>query len=146
MQSSIQKGLDPQLALYRVSSAYKDDPIDRARVNEILWRVDERLRSDLEQKGHKKINEAILNETARILLRRDPGNMKHVDRVLWQTLVYEAQYGKHPTVWEIEKITEVVQRSQTLPTPTDQLAELKLDKSISSSIEKVFSGHEISIK
>jgi Ti-type conjugative transfer relaxase TraA len=144
LQSAIQKGLDPQQVLYRVSSVYKEDLIDRARVNEILWRVDDRLRPDLEQKGHRKINEAILNETARILLQRPQGKQSH--RVFWQTLVYEAQYGRNPAVWEVEKITEIIQRTQSSPDPKDRLEELSLDKSITRSCEKALFGHEISTK
>ena len=144
LQNAIQKGLDPQKALYRVSSLYKDDPIDRGRVNEILWRVDDRLRPDLEQNGQRKINEAILNETARILLQKDQGNKKHTPQVLWQTLIFEAQYGRTPVSWEIEKISEVVQKFHASPIPKDRSEELALDRSITSSCEKTFAGHEIS--
>jgi hypothetical protein len=41
--SALQKGIDPAQAIHRVSSLYStNDPADRARVNEVLWRVDER--------------------------------------------------------------------------------------------------------
>jgi hypothetical protein len=146
LQNSIQKGIDPQQALYRVSSMYRDDPIDLARINEILWRVDERLRPDLEQTGHKKLNEVILNETAKILLQQEEAPAEFSPRILWQTLVYKAQHGKDPTSWEIEKITEVIQKFPTSAIQRNRSEEFVIDKSITAACEKATSGYGISIE
>ncbi len=147
LEAAIQKGLDPQRVLYRVSSIYKDDPVDRARVNEILWRVEERLRPELDQKGHRKIDDAILNETAKILLRHSPEEQDFKKHALsWQILVYEAQYGRNPTTVEIEKFAELFQQFSSSSKILDRSERLAFDKSFACSFEKTFSGHKISAK
>lgn len=144
LQSVVSKGINPQQVLFRVSSIYKDDPIDRARANEILWRVDERLRADLEQRKHPKLNEVILNETARILLRQDQKNRDRNKELLnWQILVYEAQYGKDPASLEIERMGEVVRQFKLPSDSMDRSEKLALDRSITTAYEKTFSTYEI---
>jgi len=146
LQASTHKGIDPQQVLARLST-YESTFQNRCRTNEILWRVDERLRPELEQKlgnQFRKINEIILNETARLLLKNK--NPKHTD---WQILVYEAAHGKEPTSWEIEKITQTVEQSPLrlqLEKKNEAYASLALDKAFTSLCESAFSGHKIQPK
>jgi Ti-type conjugative transfer relaxase TraA len=153
--SSLQKGIDPIQVLHRVSSLYRiNDPNDRARVNEILWRVDARMRPELEQqKGSQfwKINEMILLETSRILLRQSQVqntlktklslNDEPLRRLTWQSLIYEAAHGKEPAHWEMDKMQNAIQK---LPVIKHQ-DKLPLDKVLTTAFEKALAGHEMTI-
>jgi Ti-type conjugative transfer relaxase TraA len=158
---SIHKGIDPQRALLRVS-AYGNTFAYRMRANEILWRVDERLRPELEQKfGNQfwKIDDVILNETARILLRdnqRIPthevqsSKLEEIQRRLnWQALVHEARHGKEPHTWEIEKFHQIIEPltlSKRFEEKDKNLADLALDQALSSACEKTFGRSSIDSK
>lgn len=120
LSSALQKGMDPQQVLYRCTSTYSGDPEAKARANEILWRVDERLRDELEKRfaGQTwKINEEILAQTCRILMpdtkREELISKMHCGadiskRLLWQVTIFQAQHGKMPTELEIGKMRTVI--------------------------------------
>ncbi len=110
------KGLDPVQVLYRVSGS-KEDVVERARANEVLWRVDERMRPDLEKKygaNHTKIHAEILSETAKILIQRGEiekrvgelgsASPEFLQRVSYQACLFTAANGKNPSESELDEI------------------------------------------
>lgn len=142
------KAIDPQQLVYRTSGNQ-----EKAKVNEILWRVDERLRSVLEIKFANqpwKINEEILSESARILIEAEKSqkNIKEVhgnfnmDNCLhWQVAIFRAQYGKDPVNWEIAKMKEVITLlGRSLP---PQLTDLDKDTAFTSGFEQAFFRKEM---
>jgi len=151
--SALQKGIDPVQVIHRISSLYSpNDPNDRMRANEILWRVDARMRPELEQqKGAQfwKINETILSETSRILLQQNEvGNTlkdklslseEPLRRLTWQSLVHEATHGKSPAVWEIDRMHGVAQKLPVFR----QEDRLLTDKVLAIAVEKSLAGHEM---
>lgn len=156
LDSSLQKGINPNQVIHRVSSLYRiNDPIDRARVNEILWRVDERIRPELETKNEplRNIHDTILNETAKILLKRNEWQDVIKDqitsglqsRLSWQILIYEAQYGRSPNDREITGIKEVLKLPVISQIPkSSKEEELGLDKILANMCQQAFSGQKIS--
>ena len=140
--SALEKGIDPAQVIHRLSSLYRaNDPYVKIRVNEILWRVDTRMRPELEKQNdgrYWKVNEAILSETSRILLQQ---NQTQNQRLTWQTLIYEAERGKKPTDVEIDRIQNIIQKFSGL-----RADELSLDRVLTTACEKHLKGHEMTIK
>ena len=128
---------------------------DRTRVNEILWRVDARMRPALEQqKGTQfwKINDTILSETSRILLQQhEVGNAlksklslndEPLRRLTWQSLFHEATHAKSPADYEIDRMHGVAQK---LPV-SKQEDRLLTDKVLAIAVEKSLAGHEVTVQ
>jgi hypothetical protein len=120
IDTAVEKGINPERVLSRVSGTYKDSALNLLRANEILWRVDERMRVSLEEKfgkQSKNIEETIINETAKILLMKegvekslssDPtSNRLFNSKLAWQQMIYEAQHAKDPAHWEMGKMKEM---------------------------------------
>jgi hypothetical protein len=73
LASSLQKAVNSERILHRLSIDLKD-LVQRNRVNEVLWRVDERLRGFLENKHgiqSKKVEEEITKETTKLILNQE---------------------------------------------------------------------------
>ena len=153
--SSWHKGINPEQVISRVSSSFKNDTIDKLRVNEILWRVDERLRPELEKRlsgQFWKVNNAILTETARILLRnkewepqlRYQVGKNSVSQISWQVMVFEAQYGRDPSNRELDKIKEVLMQANRMQiSKHNRTEELGFDKAVSFICEKHLAGQPV---
>ncbi|MBX9744393.1 MAG: AAA family ATPase [Chlamydiales bacterium] len=142
------KAIDPQQLLYRTSGNH-----EKSRANEILWRVDERLRSALEVKFANqpwKINEEILSEAAKILveaekpqkiIKRIHGDFNKEYHLSWQVAIYRAHHGKDPSDWEIAKMKEVITDLRSfLPS---QLTDLDMDKAFTKRFEQALSRKEM---
>ena len=157
--SILEKGIDPQQLLYRLSSIYKNNPVDLARVNEILWRVDERIRPELEKQGESmlKIRETILTESVRILLQHQKWQESYAKEstdlkssaghLAWQISIHEAQYGKKPTTWERETIQAVVEKYAFVQGGEDKkLQSFAMDKALAAACEKAIAGVELTVQ
>lgn len=154
--SALQKGIDPIQVIHRVSSLYRpNNPNDRARANEILWRVDARMRPELEQQNGSqfwKVNETILSETSRILLQQNEVenalkvklslNDESLRRLSWQSLVHEAAHGKSPADSEIDRMHSVAEKLPVLK----QEDKLLMDKILTIACERSLAGCEMTIK
>lgn len=148
LKDSPHKAIDPQQLLYRTSGN-----LEKARANEILWRVDERLRSVLEVKFANqpwKINEEILNEAARILveienpqktLKETQGSFDLGGHISWQIAIYRANHGKDPVDWEIVKMKKVI--TDLKGSMPSQLNCLVLDIAFTKGFEQAFSRKEL---
>ena len=145
--SSLQKGIDPQQVLYRVASLDPSDPDAKARANEILWRVDERLRDGLEKLfvGQPwKVTEEILLQTSRILMgtEKRQGMIQYDSeiskRLCWQMAVYQAQHGKNPSDWEIKEMRNSIGALWNVVSKEGN--DLAIDRVITNGCEKALSG------
>lgn len=153
--SALQKGIDPEQVLHRLSLDTKD-PIQKARANEILWRVDERLRPGLDEKygvQFWKTNEEILKETSRILLdqdkRRDELKDKFevsgavLEKLNYQISIGEAQQGRKLRMDEINAIKEVIQEHGHVLVPKTcekGMADFAIDKTLTLACDRALNG------
>lgn len=155
--SASHKGISPEQAISRVSFLFKNDSIDWIRVNEVLCRVDERLRPELEKKlgttQFWKVHDAILTETARILLRNKEWEDKFryqapkafVSHFSWQALIFEAQHGRDPSNRELDKIKTTLELATSLqPIKRGREEDLEMDKTLSIACDKSLAGYSLS--
>ncbi len=144
LRNAQHKSIDPQQLVHRTSST-----LDKANLNEILWRVDERLRPALEAThgGQSwKISEAIMSEAAQIVLRaakadeliRGISTGSDIEKELtWQIAVYRAQHGKDPAQWEVAKMKDAIVDYKGA-TPA-LFGDLERSKAISMRLDQPFS-------
>lgn len=120
-----QKGINPEQVMHRLVHQLGwdcNERVLRARVNEILWRVDERMRAGLEHEyggSDWKVHEKILGEVVRIFINQDRcrGEIQEklsvkgvlLERMTDQAMMYEAQEGKRPKLHELQMMKEVAQ-------------------------------------
>ncbi len=122
LATALHKGINPEHALLRLSLNPKD-PSQRMQVNEILWRVDERLRPSLEQKygDHSwKIQDEILKETQHLFLSQNKQKIdlkeKYglgsvvLEKLTYQVCLAQAQKGRNLRMNEIEILQETIQK------------------------------------
>lgn len=154
--SALQKGIDPVQILNRLSLDAKD-PIQKARANEVLWRVDERLRPGLEEKHGVqfwKINEEILKETSRIFLdqnlRKDELRAKFevdgavLERLNYQISIVEAQQGRKLKMGEINVIKGVIREHghvQMSKVDDKRMADFVIDKTLMVACDRGLNGY-----
>jgi Ti-type conjugative transfer relaxase TraA len=150
--SALEKGVDPQQILYRLPS-YEKKPAGQARVNEVLWRVDERLRPALEKNGEPfwKVHDAIRAETSRILLRKEEVSTVFKGKVAsycgWVALMHEANHGRAPTTWEMELIQKTAEKySIGQPSKMSRVSEFSVEQALNGAFEATLSGREMDKK
>lgn len=150
--SSIQKAVNSERVLHRLSIDSKDF-VQRNRVNEVLWRVDERLRPPLESKHgiqSMKIEEEIIKETTKIFLNQDKrkDELKEklgfdgpvLEKLNYQASILEAKQGRKLHMSEMHTIKEVIKEHGyvQLPKATDKaISDLALDKCLTDECERV---------
>ena len=145
LNSSLQKGIDPQQLLYRLSSCEQDQE-SKVRANEILWRVDERLRPMLEKEhGGKtwKVNEEILSETTKLLLKFED-EKKQGDvferRLAWQMVIHQASHGKDPAKNEMDKMRNVIAQQRSL---INNHSDLAIDRVLTKACKNALLGRDL---
>ncbi|HNA62825.1 MAG TPA: hypothetical protein PKW79_07090, partial [Rhabdochlamydiaceae bacterium] len=153
--SAQDKGIDAKQAVSRLGLDPKD-VFARARVNEVLWRVDERMRPGLELKYERqywKTNENILQETCRIFVeqgkRKDDLKEKCgvegvvLERLNYQTALFEASNGRLPKMHEMQIMKEVIRQDGHLNISRENeknVVDLGVEKMLASRCEKALSG------
>lgn len=152
-------GINPEQLLIRLS-LNPQDRVLRARLNEILWRVDERSRPVLEQKyGNQywKVQEEILKETQRLFLdqeKQKPGlrekfgiESQALESLSYQVCLARAQRGRNLKTNEIEVIKETIQQHGyvNLPKSIEKTTyKLLTDRLLSKACEKALEGVNMS--
>ena len=158
IDSAQEKGIDVKQAISRLGLDPRDGFV-KARINEILWRVDERMRSDLELKyggQYWKTNENILQETCRIFSeqekRKDELRVKHgveglvLERLNYQTSLFEASNGRPPKVNEIQTMKEVIRQHGHANISRENeknVVDFGVEKMLANRCEKALSGTEM---
>lgn len=152
--SALQKGIDPRQVGHRLSDFKKDDLLGVLRINEVLWRVDQRCRFGLEQAygtQFRKVNHEIIQETARILLKYESekdSELTEIDRKLaFQLALYEAKSGKEATLEQTIKIKETIQECGLLGSMSSKECkpvDLAIDKTLGFACEKVLVAGKLS--
>ena len=151
-----QKGIDPQQVVYQVSSLSDKSVVDWSRANEVLWRVDERLRGELEKQfGSQfwKMNEEILKEAAKVFIRHEgrlerlgSGGKQEFDaRLSWQVSLYEARQGKEPAPTEIEQMKGVIREfgSAGMRVEDKTVFDFSVDKVLANACDRVLLGYPL---
>jgi DNA primase len=111
----------------------KDLLVAKLQAKEILWRVEERMRSELEKKfggKHWEINQEILKETLQIFNRKVTiekqlqsnsgitGEMKH--KLAYQVMLHEALIGKQPSTIKIEEMKQAMTNTKAILSPNKE--------------------------
>lgn len=153
--SASQNGINLEQALLKLN--VNNDPVNKARINEILWRVDERLRPGLEKKNGVqfwKTNEEILKETSRILSDQEKrkGELKEkfgadvtIGKLTYQISVQEAAKGRKLRTAEVDLVKRVIQEHGHLHVPKDVgkgASELAVDKLLIAACDKAINSAE----
>lgn len=152
VSSGLKKGINPEEVFHRVSSLNNESPLEKARINEVLYRVDARLRPALEQQHgmqFRKIHEEILKETSRILLRKDEwlGCLRGafgaegvlLDRLSYLALIYEAKYAKEPTEAQLHEMKDLIGKLGFVSSSKDldkQTVHFSLDRALAQTFER----------
>lgn len=158
LASALPKAINADQVLHRLSLDAQD-PVQKARINEILWRVDERLRPTLEQKHGVqfwKIHEEILKETLGIFSNQDKkeSDLKKygvdglvLKRLSYQVSIFEAQYGRELRMSEIHALKEIIREHghvQVPKTVEKNIADYAIDKSLTEVCDRAL--HDPSFK
>ena len=130
--SAQHKAIDPQQLLNRLGSKEAKNPLEKAKANEILWRVDERLRASLEKRyGDQfwKINDEILKEAAGILKGQDKWRSTLakqcevqgavLEKLSFQASLYETREGRKPKMAEIDAMKTVIREHTGVTSPRE---------------------------
>jgi Ti-type conjugative transfer relaxase TraA len=129
---------------YKYKVDKSEDLITKLQIKEVLWRVDERLRPQLEEKysnNVREINQAIMKETIERFQQKDMAKERLAKefgiqgemntKLSFQMLLQEAKTGKPATTLEIQEMRQKL----SLFTPLKEL-----DKDLKPYVEqKVFS-------
>ena len=156
--SSLEKGINPEKIMQRLALDSKD-VVQKARINEILWRVDERLRPDLEKKHgvqHWKTHEEIIKETTKILssgdqrkeeLKEKFGVKETVlERLDYQISIREAHLGRKLKMREIDLLKGAIQQYGHIPVPKAadaKIADLTIDRMLIIACDRALSGMDV---
>ena len=144
-----QKAVDITHLSFVVDKANRD--IEMLRMREILWRVEERLRPELEKSLKDRpldIREQIIKETAQIYRQKEQTtqNIKNqmsidthqAERLVFQALLYKAQHGEELTQSQLLEMKAVLQNSIALlpeynsdTHPSKEIYGLATDKALS---------------
>jgi hypothetical protein len=157
LASAKEKGIDPNQAMRRLSLDTKD-PVQRERVNEILWRVDERLRPGLEEKHGAQVwktNDEILKETSKIVsgqeLRKNELREKFgldgvsLEHLNYQISIAEAKQGRELRIGEIVLLKDVIRDQGFIQTQKVEksVSDLVTDKALTAACEKALYGSSL---
>ncbi len=155
---AVQKGVNPEQVMMRLSLDPKN-LTERSRINEILWRVDERVRPGLEEKyGNQpwKIQDEIFKETQRLFLGQEKQKTlfkdkfemesKAIESLTYQVCLAQAQRGRELRGNEVEIIKDVIQKLGyvSLPKTTGyEVSDIARDRLLSKECEKALDGAPI---
>lgn len=155
LATALEKSIDTEKVMHRLSLDPKD-PVLKARLTEILWRVDERMRPDLEEKHgvqYWKAHEEIVKEAARIFSDQDKrrGEIKEkfgidgiaLERLNYQMAICEAELGRKPRTSEINTLKLVIKEHGYMQTPKiDEkgVSEIAVDKMLSNMCSHALQG------
>lgn len=116
-----EKAINPKQIAQYIRSIEENHPADLSRVNEVLWRVDERMRGELESKCQNRthnVHKEIISASAKLLLKEEAIKEKlskdlHINeklsrRVAFQAILHEAEKGSEPSKETINSIQEKV--------------------------------------
>jgi hypothetical protein len=119
---AVLKCINPEQAILGLGLNPKD-PFVRQRINEILWRVDDRMRPTLEEKygGQSwKIQDEILKETQKLYLgmgkqkdvMKDKFDLdsKALDHLCYQASLVQAYKGREPRIHEVDVLKETIHK------------------------------------
>ena len=150
-----QKGINPEQVMIRLSMDPKNT-LDRTRINEILWRVDERSRPELEEKyGNQlwKVQDEILRETQQLFLNqakqkiafRDKFGMDSValESLTYQVCLAQAKHGRDLRVNEVDIIKETIQKQGYISMPKvagKEATQVLTDRLLSKDCEQALGG------
>lgn len=156
--SAEHKGINPEQIMRRLALD-PTDVLQKARINEILWRVDERLRSSLEEKQGAqswKTQETILNEATRLVsdadkrkkdLKKEFGVAGTVlERLNYQVSIRVAQEGKTPKMSEINLLKDVIQQHGHISMPKaadERMSDFAVDKLLTVACDRALSGFDL---
>ncbi|NNM43645.1 MAG: AAA family ATPase [Chlamydiae bacterium] len=158
LTSSLHKGINlSQFSIWL--SVNKNDYASKARINELLWRIDERMRPGLEKKHegqHWKIHEVILHETSKIIHssqeRKDVLQKKSglqglaLERLSFQVSAFEAEHGRGPRTGELQTLKKVIQKCGHVPLQKGQnpeIANYTIDRLLLHASSKALRGEKI---
>ena len=152
-----QKGINPEQVMIRLSMDPKNT-LERARINEILWRVDERLRPELEAKhGNQpwKVQDEILREAQRLFLNqakqkiafRDKFGMDSaaLESLTYQVCLAQAKQGRELRANEVDVIKETIQKQGYIPMPKaagKDATQVLADKLLNKDCERALGGRD----
>lgn len=141
-----EKAINPDHVLLHIQGSISH-PAHVAKVNEILWRVDERMRGSLEQlHGNKtwNVNEAIIRETVKIFseeqeirskICKDFGaNDVLQDRLAHQAMIFSAEHGKAPSSSYMSTLKEKIRDAAWLQDVAQKIASTTKDQAIQNFV------------
>ncbi len=157
--SSMHKGtsLDKLAILLSIG---KDDYTSEARANEILWRVDERLRPELEKKlGDKfgEINQKIVDEAYKTIhfseekknsIQKSVGLQgQALDKLMFHVSIFEADKGRNPRLGELQILKNMIQKHGYMSFENSQkpneLVGFALDRTLIKISEKALKNEPV---
>lgn len=141
-----EKAINPAHVLLHIQGS-SSHPAHVTKVNEILWRVDERMRGSLEQlHGNKtwNVNEAIIRESVKIFseekeirskICKDFGaNDALQDRLTHQAMIFSAQHGKAPSLTYMSALKEKIRDAAWLQDVTQKIASTTKNQAIQNFV------------
>jgi DNA primase len=115
------RACNPRSVVFQSGMNSDKDPLKQLQANEILWRVDERMRFSLEKEHGligRDVNDKIIKESVKLLRHenelRDSLQQTHgvrgevLERLKTQALLYQADQGKDPSQNEVESMKQVI--------------------------------------
>ena len=148
---SVEKGCGVSQVLTQIETqkGRGSDAVDRMKTNEVLWRVDERMRPELEkqsQGSHAKVQDKIVAETLTILkdeeaikkgLERGNGvTGETLDRLTTQVIKYRAQHGKEPSKYEMELMKGTITCIGEIENPSSETEQKVHSYAVDKSLNK----------
>ncbi len=121
-----EKGINPEHVLIQLPEKAEKGSAQVTRVNEVLWRVDERLRKNLENQSKKpqEIREFIVSETLSILgsensiksrIKDEIGAQENVlKQVSEKAILFRAEHGREPSLNFLNAIQEKIRDGEEL--------------------------------
>jgi len=155
LATALEKSIDTDKVMHRLSLD-PNDPVLKARLTEILWRVDERMRPGLEDKHgiqYWKVHEEIVKEAARIFSDQDKrveeikekfgiGGVA-LERLNYQMAICEAEHGRKPRTSEINTLKLVIKEHGYVQTPKIEekgVSEIAVDKMLRDMCSRALQG------
>lgn len=155
LAQAVQRGINPEQVMVGLALNPKD-PVQRSRVNEILWRVEDRERAELEFKHPNqpwKVQEEIIKETQRHFVNQEKqkttfkdefaGNTKALEAFTYQVCLAQAKQGRDIRLNEMQLIKETIQQQGYLNIPkslTRDAAQIHEDRILTKACERAYEG------
>ncbi len=152
---AVQKGVNPEQVMIGLALNPKD-PVQRSRVNEILWRVEERVRAELETKYPNqpwKIQEEIVKETHRHYVSQEKqkstfkdqlgSDSKALEAFTYQVCLAQAKQGRDLRLNETQVIKDTIQQQGYLNIPKSlakDAARIHEDRVLTKACERAWEG------